>query len=113
MNNLFRIHLASGALATDFSPKLTMCALKPFLTGFVQRGILALKTPEMKASIQKSFVSDGLFTTMRSDDSQLAMQMEVTLTVDDSLDISEEVEKDENVEELVYAIDSDDGDMSD
>ena len=41
------------------------------------------------------------------------MQLEATLAVDDSLDISEEVEKDENVEEMVYAIDADDGDMRD
>ena len=49
IDNLFRIHRESGAPATEFSPKLTMGALRPFLTGFVQRGIEALKTPEMKA----------------------------------------------------------------
>ena len=35
------------------------------------------------------------------------------MAVDNSLAISEEVEKDESVEELLNAIDADDGDMTD
>ena len=61
----------------------------------------------MKASIQKSNASDGPFTTMRSNDMQLAMQLELTPNIDNSPAISEEVERDENVEELFYPI----GDM--
>ena len=40
---------------------------------------------------------------------QLAMQLELTPNIDNSPAISEEVERDENVEELFYPI----GDMSD
>ena len=43
---------------------------------------------------------------------QLAMSLEVTLNVDNSPAISEEVGRDEKVEVLFYAIDADDGDMS-
>jgi hypothetical protein len=68
----------------------------------VQKGILALKTPEMKACIQKSFANDGFFTLMRSDDMQLAAQLQVNLAVVDSPAISDEVENDENVEEVDY-----------
>ena len=74
-----------------------MGALKPLLTRFVQKGKLALRTPEMKLCILKSFAVDGLFTTMRSDDMQLTMQLEVSLAVENPLDIVAEDEKDENI----------------
>ena len=102
ISNLFRIHKESGALSTDFSPKLTMGALKPFLTGFVQRGILALKTPEMKACIQKSFSDDGFFGIMRSDEMQQPMRVEFPLPDEDLMAIADGVENDENIEELAF-----------
>ena len=108
MNELFNIHRERGICATYFAPKLTMGALKPFLTGFVQKGVLALKTPEMKLCVQKSFDDDGFFTIMRSDDMQLAMQLEVSLAVENPLVIVADDEDDENIEEFNFADDSED-----
>ena len=61
-----------------------------------QRTFLALKTPEMKACIQKSFATDGCFTMMRSDEMQQSIQLDATLP------IAEGVKDDENVEEMDF-----------
>ena len=79
MDSLFQKHLSDGLDAAHFAPKLTMGAMKPFLTSFVQRGIEALKTPEMKQSIANAFANDGLFTIIRSSEMQLAIQEEKAL----------------------------------
>lgn len=99
LDALFQTHLRAGRPPTDFAPKLTMGTLKPYLTSFVEKGILALKTPEMKASIRKSFESDGFFTEMRSSEMQLMVQMEGASLVEEDPAI-EGIEDEENVEEL-------------
>ena len=76
MEELFQAHLRGGQPAVLFAPKLTMGALKPFLTGFVQRGIEAIKTPEMRAAIRNAFASDDLFIYIRSAEVQLSVQLE-------------------------------------
>jgi hypothetical protein len=95
LNALFQTHLAKGLPPTEFSPKLTMGALKPHLTGFVQKGILALTTPEMRECIKNSFARDGCFEQMRSAQMQLTAQTEEVHIV-----ICDAVEDDESVEEL-------------
>ena len=66
------------------------------------RGILALKTPEMKACIQKSFSDDGFFGIMRSDEMQQPMRVEFPLPDEDLMAIADGVENDENIEELAF-----------
>jgi hypothetical protein len=46
-------------------PLLTMGALKPHICGFVGYAIHALRTDEMKATIQRAFAEDGLFAEIR------------------------------------------------
>ena len=75
IEELFQEHLRNGKDPTLFAPKLTMGALKPFLTGFVQSGIEALKTPEMRETIKNAFAKDGLFTQIRSPEMQLTVQL--------------------------------------
>ena len=99
LDSLFRLHQEKGLPTVEFAPKLTMGALKPFLTGFVQRGILALKTPEMKACIQNAFAVDGCFRAMRSPEMQLIAHLDQAHIVDDSA-VIEGVEADENFQEL-------------
>ena len=70
------VYATGGQPAVLFAPKLTMGALKPFLTGFVQQGIEAIKTPEMSAAIRSAFASDGLFSHIRSAEVQLSVQLE-------------------------------------
>ena len=80
-----------------------MGALKPYLTSFVEKGILALKTPEMKACIQNSFAVDGCFRQMRSPEMQLAAGIARALEeahVEENVAIIENVELAEFVEEL-------------
>ena len=111
LNALFQAHLAKGLPSTEFSPKLTMGALKPHLTGFVQKGILALTTPEMRECIKNSFARNGCFEQMRSAQMQLIAQMEEVHIVDEPV-IDEAVEEDEFVEELgaISDVDSDSDD---
>lgn len=99
LDGLFQLHKQKCLPLTEFSPKLTMGALKPFQTGFVQKGIFAIKTPEMKLCIKTSFANDGLFAVMRSPEMQLAAQLE-DVRIEDDLNVNEDVEIDENVEEL-------------
>jgi hypothetical protein len=106
IDDLFQVHKQSGAPVALFSPKLTMGALKPFLTGFVQRGILALKTPEMRACIQDSFANAGFFTAMRSDEMQQAMELQANQLDDNDQAIDEGHENEENVEELGFTSDA-------
>ena len=76
MVELFQAHLRGGQPAVLFTLKLTMGTLKPFPTGFVQRGIEAIKTPDMRAAINNAFASDGLFSYIRSPEMQLSVQLE-------------------------------------
>ena len=51
--------------AGSWNPKLTMGAMKPKNSSFVEVGIATLKTPEMTAAIQNAFARDGRFELMR------------------------------------------------
>lgn len=97
LDTLFRIHLAEGKPPIEFSPKLTMGALKPFLTGFVEKGVLALKTPEMRTCIQNSFANDGRFALMRSPEMQQNAQIDDTVILQEA---PEGLEEDIFAEEL-------------
>ena len=107
LDKLFQVHKDKGLPLIEFSPKLTMGALKPFLTGFVQQGIQALKTPEMKLCIKTSFANDGLFAMMRSPEMQLAAQLEGA-RIHDDFNVEAAVENEENAEELGATSDADD-----
>ena len=89
-----------------------MCS-ETLFDGLCAEGYSSVDDTRNEGKHSEIFYLDGLLIIMRSDDLQLAMQLDVTLTVDNPPAISEEVEKDENVEELIYAIDADDGNMSD
>ena len=106
MDDLFRIHREKGLPLTEFSPKLTMGALKPFLKSFVQKGIQALKTPEMKTCIQNLFASDGCFTIMWSDEVQHPLRLVVAEFDQDLFAIMDD-EIDEIIEELGLVTDTD------
>jgi hypothetical protein len=43
-----------------------MGALKSFITYFVQKGIAAVSTPEMKVEIRNAFAAHGCFNEIRS-----------------------------------------------
>ena len=71
----YKNHL-DGNNAALWQPKLTVGALKPFITAWVALGIQALKTPEMKVTIRNAFTNDGLFTAIRDPIKLLKMQVE-------------------------------------
>ena len=62
----FNAHLAAGNTALTF--KLTYGELKPLLPGWIDSAIAALRTPDMKETIARSFERDGCFGIMRSPD---------------------------------------------
>ena len=43
-----------------------MGALKPFITSFVNKGMEALRAPDMKQAIETCFAERGFFTLIRS-----------------------------------------------
>ena len=47
-------------------PKFGMNELKTNITGWVQEGIAAIRTPAIKLSIVKAFESDGRFSEIRT-----------------------------------------------
>jgi hypothetical protein len=76
MHHLFEVHIANGGSPTTWRAKLTMGELKPHVTSFVETGITALKTPEMKATIRKAFEEEGLFNIIRGVERQQIAEAE-------------------------------------
>ena len=100
---LFQIFSDGGDTAL-WQPKLTLGALKPFITAWVALGIQALKTPEMKVTIRNAFANDGLFTAIRDPIKLLEMQVESALNMgEEEIFIPAEAEKSDHDEELVLA----------
>jgi hypothetical protein len=59
--------------------------LKPFITGFVEIGMAALQTADMKATIIRAFEQDGLFNIIRSEGQQLIAEASMaSRTVEES-----------------------------
>ena len=100
LDHLFQVHREKNLPLNTFSPKLTMGALKPFLTGFVAQYIQALRTPEMRDCIRNAFANDGLFAQMRSDEMQLSAQTEGALAHDKFEDLNLATKNEEVVEEI-------------
>ena len=88
-----------GNSAALWQPKLTLCALKPFITAWVALGIHALKIPEMKVTIRNAFANDGFFTAIRDPIKLLEVQVESTLCMgEEEIFIPAEAEKSDHDE---------------
>ena len=96
MDALLDQHRHSGKPASTFNARLTMSALKPHITRFVQSGIAAISTPEMKVAIANAFANDGLFAHMRSPEVQLAIRLE-GLIVENDQDGNESTPSDDEI----------------
>ena len=99
LDGLFQIFLDGRNNAALWQPKLTLGALKPFITAWVALGIQALKTPGMKLSIKNAFANDGLFTAIR-DPIKL---LEIQVMEEEEIFIPAEAEKSDHYEELLLA----------
>ena len=98
---LFDDHIAAGKSAATFNPKLTMSTLKNLMPGWLHSAWEALRTPEMKISIAKSFHDDGLFGIMR-DPATIAGIRERQDAADIAVVIPAEVELDrDGIEDLI------------
>jgi hypothetical protein len=65
-------HLSSeGSNPTNFKPDLSMSKLKPLISLWIHQATKTLSTPEMKETIKKAFVRDGLMSEIRSDSKKL------------------------------------------
>jgi hypothetical protein len=61
----FDAHINAVKYSSGFKGKLSVGDLKPFIPNFVQVGIAAIKNPEMRVSILRTFAEVGLFEIMR------------------------------------------------
>ena len=104
LDGLFQIFLDGGHNAALWQPKLTLGALKPFITAWVALGIQALKTPKKRLTIKNAFANDDLFTVIRDLIKLLEMQVESALNMaEEEIFIPAEAEKSDHDEELVLA----------
>ena len=62
LDGLFQSFLDGGNNATFWQPKLTLGAVKLYITSWVALGIQALKPPGMKVTIKNALAKDGLLT---------------------------------------------------
>jgi hypothetical protein len=116
MHHLFDVHIANGGSPTTWRAKLTMGELKPHVTSFVETGIMALKTPEMKATIRKAFEEDGLFNIIRGVERQQIAEAESLQRVTEESrlvlpftfgDLRRSLKHINNNEEIAVAVDED------
>ena len=54
LDRLFQIFVDGGNNSAFWQPKLTLGALKPYITSWVALGVQALKTPEMRLTIKNA-----------------------------------------------------------
>ena len=86
-----------------------MGALKPYIVSFVNAGITAIKTQEMRETLKHAFAEHGLFSIIRSDERQLQAMM-------DNLDVDNEednmiADHESEVDGSSIHASSDDGDV--
>jgi DDE superfamily endonuclease len=62
---------------SEWAPNLNIGGLKPLMVSFVEAGLRALETPEMRNAIIKAFAEDGRFREIRSDEMQSTARMEL------------------------------------
>jgi hypothetical protein len=70
-------YIAAGLVASVFKPNLGMKALKQEIVGFVETGLVLIRTEKFAAVIRKSFAEDGCFTEMRSPERRAAAQQQI------------------------------------
>ena len=104
LDRLFQIFIDGGNNSAFWQPKLTLGALKPYITSWVALGIQALKTPEMRLTIKNAFANDGLFSVIRDPVELLEMQITATLKLMvPEIVIPTEAEDSDHDEELTFA----------
>jgi len=74
-------YLRNGGVLAQFKMKLTMGVMKPYMYSFVDSGVKALRTPEMKQTIASAFVRDGRYQIARA-------AATVTITEPENFDLS-------------------------
>ena len=99
---------------SEWAPNLNLGDLKPLIVSFVETGLRALETPEMKATIIKAFVEDGRFREIRSDEMQSAARIELLAErMAELVFVPDDVEENREDEEQALAVDIDDDSDSD
>ncbi len=94
---------------SEWAPNLNIGGLKPLMVSFVEAGLRALETPEMKATIIKAFAEDGRFREIRSEEMQSAARMELLAErMAELVFVPDDVEENREDEEQALAADIDD-----
>ena len=98
---------------SEWAPNLSMSGLKPLVVSFVEAGLRALETPEMKATTTKAFAEDGRFREIGGEETQSAARVELlTEAVNEPVFVPDDVEESREDEEPALAADTG-GDDSD
>jgi hypothetical protein len=91
---------------SEWAPNLNMSGLKPLIVSFVEAGLRALETPEMKATITKAFAEDGRFREIRGEEMQSAARVELLIeAVNELVFVPDDVEENREDEEPALAAD--------
>ena len=91
---------------SEWAPNLNLGGLKPLMVSFVEAGLRALETPEMKATIIKAFAEDGRFREIRSEEMQSAARMELLAErMAELIFVPDDVEENREDEEQALAVD--------
>jgi hypothetical protein len=99
---------------SEWAPHLNLGDLKSRIVSFVEAGLRALETPEMRNAIIKAFAEDGRFREIRSEEMQSAARMELlTKRMAELVFVPDDVEENREDEEQALAADIDDDSDSD
>ena len=99
---------------SEWAPKLKMSDLKPLMVSFVEAGLRALQTPEMKQTIITAFAEDGRFAKIRGVEMQLQAVTEMMTELDAiNLPVGEEADREDDEAALHVGIGDDDSDDAD
>jgi hypothetical protein len=91
---------------SEWAPNLNLGGLKPLMVSFVEAGLRALETPEMRNAIIKAFAEDGRFREIRSEEMQSAARMELlTERMAELVFVPDDVEENREDEEQALAAD--------
>ena len=91
---------------SEWAPNLNLGDLKPLIVSFVEAGLRAPETPEMKATIIKAFVEDGRFREIKSDEMQSAARIELLAErMAELVFVPDDVEENREDEEQALAVD--------
>jgi hypothetical protein len=82
LHQCFNQHIAAGKPAETWMPEYSMKVLKPLIVGYVEKGIMALRTPAMVEAIKDCFGKHTRLTNCRNPETVLAARGRIGANID-------------------------------